>query len=141
MQPAEEDVARRLHQPLALDDALAVVRVLALAEVRLEHRRLRLLDLEEERVVVVPAEQQDDPAAGADAADADDLAGDVDQPELLEQVAAVALQRAPVRAGSSSWTRLEVRSTGSPASFASSSAGTISGGSRDDPRLAVDAAR
>ena len=29
--PAEHDVARRLHQPLALDDALAVVGVLALA--------------------------------------------------------------------------------------------------------------
>ena len=48
--PAEEDVARGLHQPLALDDALAVVRVLALPEHRLEHRRLRLLDLEEERI-------------------------------------------------------------------------------------------
>ena len=56
------------------------------AEVRLEHRRLRLLDLQEERVVVVAAEQQHDPAPRADAADADDLAGEVDDPELLEQV-------------------------------------------------------
>ena len=30
--PAEEDVARRLHQPLALDHALAVVREAAAAE-------------------------------------------------------------------------------------------------------------
>ena len=35
--PAEEDVARRLHHPLALDHPLAVVVELALAEVRLEH--------------------------------------------------------------------------------------------------------
>src|SRR5215471_17314065 len=54
-QPAEEDVARGLHQPLADDHALSVVLVSTLAEVRLEHRSLRLLDLQEERVVGVTA--------------------------------------------------------------------------------------
>ena len=52
----------------------------------LEHRGLRLLGLQEQRVVVVAAEHQDDPRPGADAADADDLAGDVGDAEVLEQV-------------------------------------------------------
>src|SRR5580700_5803904 len=51
--PAEEDVARRLHEPLALNHALAVTRDGAGAEERLEHRRLRLLHLQKERVVLV----------------------------------------------------------------------------------------
>ena len=66
------------------------LRELALAEERLEHRGLRLLDLQEEGVVVVAAEQQHDPGARADAADADDLAGGVDVAEALEQPPAVA---------------------------------------------------
>src|SRR5436190_3929983 len=49
--PAEEDVACRLHQPLALDDALTVVRKAALTRVGLEHGRLGLLGLEKERVL------------------------------------------------------------------------------------------
>ena len=49
--PAEEDVARRVRDPLAADDALAVVLELARAQVRLEHRRLRLLRLQDERVL------------------------------------------------------------------------------------------
>ena len=98
MLPAEEDVARRLHQPLAGDDALAAVAVLALADESLQHRRLRLLDLQEQRVFVVDAEEERDPGAGADAADPDDLAGQVDEPELLQQVATVGLERAPVGA-------------------------------------------
>src|SRR5262249_2969404 len=51
--PAKEDVARRLHQTLAGDDALTAVCVFALAEELLKHRTLRLLHLEEERVSVV----------------------------------------------------------------------------------------
>ena len=98
MDPAEHRVARRLHQPLALDDALAVVAELALAEERLEHRRLRLLHLQEERIVVVAAEEEQDEGPGPDAADADDLAGGIDEPEPLEQMAAVARQGLPVLA-------------------------------------------
>src|SRR5256885_13418898 len=75
--PTEKDVARGLHQPLPLDDALAVMAELALPEVLLKHGNLRLLDLEEQRVVVVAAEQQDDPRSRPDAADADDLPRDV----------------------------------------------------------------
>src|ERR1700751_782997 len=51
--PAQEDVRRRLHQPLSRDHALAVVRVGAGAAEPLEHRRLCLLDLQEQRVIMV----------------------------------------------------------------------------------------
>ena len=90
----------RLHHPLALDDALPVLLELALAEERLEHRGLRLLELEEQRVAVVAAEQEHDPGAGADASDADDLAGGVDVAVALEQLAPVVRQRRAGRCGS-----------------------------------------
>ena len=67
-----------LHEALALDDAPAVVLVGARAEHRLEDGLLRLLELQEQRVVAVAAEQQHDPRPGADAADPDDLARRVD---------------------------------------------------------------
>ena len=56
--PAEQDVARRLGQALALDDAAAVVVELAAAEEGLEDRGLRLLELQDQRVVAVAPEQQ-----------------------------------------------------------------------------------
>ena len=84
--PSEHDVAGSLHQALALDDALAVACVLALAEEWLEHRGLRLLELEEQRIVVVTAEHQHDPRARADAAHTDDLAGRVHVAEALQEV-------------------------------------------------------
>ena len=124
--PAEEDVAGRLHEPLALDDTLAVVGEAALAQVRLEHRGLGFLHLQEQRVVVVEADQERHPAAGADAADADHLPGQLHVPVALEQVATVGLQGVPVRArraGSGP------RSGGGPTSPKSSSTGTNSGGS------------
>ena len=88
----------RLHQALAGDDALTAVAVLALADETLEDGRLRLLDLEKQRVPLVRAEHESDPGARADAADADHLAGKVDEPELFEQVTPVGLERAPVGA-------------------------------------------
>src|SRR5262249_61994941 len=69
--PAEEDVARRLHQALACNHPLAAVLVLALAGELLEHRALRLLDLQEQRIAIVNAEEERDPGARPDAADAD----------------------------------------------------------------------
>src|SRR5204863_6198909 len=94
--PAEHDVAGGLHQPLALDHPLAVIGVLALAEERLQHRRLRLLELQKQRIGVVAAEHQDDPRARADAADTDYLARRVPVAKALQQTLAIALQRAPV---------------------------------------------
>jgi hypothetical protein len=45
-EPAEKDVARGLHKPLACDDTLSMVLVGALREIRFQHRSLCLLDLE-----------------------------------------------------------------------------------------------
>ena len=64
VQPAEEDVARRLHQALPGDHPLAVVAEVAGADEALQHRLLRLLDLQHQRVVAVAAQQQGDPARG-----------------------------------------------------------------------------
>ena len=71
---------------------LPVVGEAAPARIGLEHRRLGLLDLEEQRVGVVATEHERDPAPGPDAPDPDDLAGEVDEPVALEQVAAIGLQ-------------------------------------------------
>ena len=57
--PAEEDVAGRLHHPLSLHHPLAGLPVAALRQVLLQHRRGRLLDLQEQRVLSRPV-----PAAG-----------------------------------------------------------------------------
>src|SRR5262249_25460944 len=90
--PAEKDVARGLHQPLALDDPPTVMVEAALAGVGLEHRRDRLLRLQEERVLVVAPEQEDDPVPGADAPDADHLAGGVDEVVVGEEAAAIGVE-------------------------------------------------
>src|SRR5215471_9539818 len=95
--PAEEDVGRSLDQPLALDDPSPFALRAALeAAMRLEHGRLGLLDLEEERVVVRAAMHEDDPARSADAADADHLPRDVDDLVLLEEPPPVQVQRRKV---------------------------------------------
>src|SRR4051812_14975835 len=96
--PAEQDVAGRLRQPLALDDVLAGVREGALAQERLEHGRLRLLELQDERVGVVAAEQEDDPGAGPHAADAYHLARRVHVAIALQQPPPIGGERAPVGA-------------------------------------------
>ncbi len=96
--PAEEDVARGLHEALALHDSLAVVREAARAEVRLEHRRLRLFHLEEQGIVLVAPEEQHHPAAGSDAADTDDLTREIGIAEALEQHTPVARKRVAVAA-------------------------------------------
>src|SRR5580700_5185932 len=95
--PAEEDVRRRLHQPLPRDHALAVVPIGAGRQETLEHRRLRLLDLEEQRIVIVAAEHQHNVATGPDAAHAHHLVRRVDVAVLLEGVM-LTPERAPVRA-------------------------------------------
>ena len=98
MQPAEKDVATGLHQPLTGDDPLAMVSKLARTEELLEHRRIRLLELEQQRVPPVEAEQQRNPGARAYATDANHLAREIGHAELLQQHAPVVLQRAPVGA-------------------------------------------
>ena len=53
--PPEEDIARGLHQPLTGNAALFLVLVDAFREVSFQHRSLRLLDLEKQRVILVAA--------------------------------------------------------------------------------------
>src|SRR5579875_3558915 len=73
--PSQEDVAGLLDQALAHHHPLPLGGVRGLVPgIRAEHGLFRLLDLEEQRVCIIAAEHQDDPAAGAHAADADDLA-------------------------------------------------------------------
>ena len=80
------------------DDALTLVGVLAApAELR-EDGWLGLFGLQEQRLGPVAGVHQQDPGAGADAADPDDLAGHLDQRELLQQVPPVGLQGASVLA-------------------------------------------
>ena len=92
LRPAQEDVAGGLHQPLPRDDPLALVRVDALARVRCEHRRTRFLHLQEQGMAFGRGEETHQ-AAGADAADADDLHREVFQAVAIEQHAAIVGQR------------------------------------------------
>ncbi len=70
--PAEEDVAGRLHEPVTVYDAFSVIRIDALPRIVLEDRGAGLLDLENERISF-RVRQQEHPAGGANAPDADDL--------------------------------------------------------------------
>ena len=94
--PAEEDVTRGLHQSLAMDNAFAGVAEPALRQVVFQHRRGRLLDLQEQRVVLISTLQQHDECAQPDAAHAHNLVGHVDDLEFLEEVPAIVLQRLAV---------------------------------------------
>ena len=96
--PAQEDVAGRLQHPLAVHHPLALVLVAALGQGAFQDRPGRLLDLQEQRVVLVAALEQGDEAPGADAAHPDHLAGHVDDLELLQQPAAIILEGGPVGA-------------------------------------------
>ncbi len=68
--------------------SFAVVVELALRQVGLEHGRHGLLDLEEERVVLIAAHHQRHVAARSDAPDADDLVRPVDELIAIEQATA-----------------------------------------------------
>ena len=81
---------------LPFDDSAPVVLVVGGLEVRFEDRRVGFLDLEDQRVVVAAAVEQRDPATGPDAADADHLAGGVDEAVPIEEVLALVGQTGPV---------------------------------------------
>lgn len=87
--PAEEDVARGLHEPLARYHPVPLVIMRVGRQVVLQDGRHGFLDLQEERVVGVASEEQHDVAAGSDAPDADHLAGGVGEPEAVQQEAAL----------------------------------------------------
>src|SRR6202040_1558594 len=99
LQPAEQDVARGLHEPLSLDHPAAVVGKLARTQEALKHRGSRFLELQEQRILLVAATlEQQDPAARADRADANDLVRDVHEAVALEEPAAVVLEAGTVSA-------------------------------------------
>src|SRR5215211_8083068 len=72
-EPAEEDVARGLHEPLAGNDALSLVLVGTRRKWALKYRSSSLLDLEEQGVILVAALEQRDVGPGAHAANPNDL--------------------------------------------------------------------
>jgi len=90
--PAEERVGRGLHQPLAVHHPLTLVLELARPGERGQHRFLRLLELQEQRLVRGVAEQQEDERLGADRAHADHLAGEVAEVEAVQHLTAVGRQ-------------------------------------------------
>jgi hypothetical protein len=62
----------------------------------LEHRRIRFLELEEQRIVVLVAHEQEHHRLGAHGAHADHLAREVHEPVARQQLAPVGLQRRAV---------------------------------------------
>src|SRR5215217_185932 len=94
--PAEEDVARGLHQPLAGHDAVSVVLVGAGLDVALQYRGTGLLDLEEQGVILVAPFEQYYVSPGAHTSDPYDLPRRVHKAVPVEQVATIFLQGALV---------------------------------------------
>ena len=86
--PAKENVAGRLEHTLAGNNALAMIGVATFASVRLKDGGEGLFELEKQGSVVV-ADKQGDIAAGADTADTDDFAGDVDNLVAIKKNAAL----------------------------------------------------
>jgi hypothetical protein len=78
------------------DHALPLIRVGAPTGETCEDRLLRLLDLQEQRIVIRVAKCQHERVVGADAAHADDLAGPVDNAVALEEHAPVIRKRTAI---------------------------------------------
>src|SRR5215211_4312111 len=94
--PAEEDVARGLHQPLAGHDAVSVVLVSVGLDVGLEYRGTGLLDLEEQGVILVAPFKQYYVGPGAHASDPHNLPRRIHKAVPVEQVPTIFLQGALV---------------------------------------------
>src|SRR5688500_2651126 len=92
--PAEEDVARCLHQPLAGNDPVPLVPVNALRKMRFQHRNLCFLDLEEQRIVLVATLELHDVVPCANASSPLDLPVHVCETVLVQQVTPVLLKGA-----------------------------------------------
>ena len=110
---------------LACDDPFAVLRESTLSQEGLEHGSLRLLELKEQRVAVVPAQQKQNPGPSADAPDADDLPRGVNVAVAFEKFP-------PIRWSDSAYVeiirRMTALSCASSAAGNTSSIGVISGG-------------
>src|SRR6202035_1755807 len=93
--PPQKNVAGRLQHPLPGYDSFAVVGISALACVRVKNGRERFLELQEQWVVLA-SHEQNDRAAGPDAADSYDLSGDIDDLIAIENDAPLFRQRQPM---------------------------------------------
>ena len=84
MRPAQEDIAVGLHQPVAVNDALAVVFKNTLAGIFLQHRFPGFLHLQEEGVAI-GIHQKQYAAECAYAADTHHFEGNVPELVVIEQ--------------------------------------------------------
>src|SRR5262249_8080454 len=75
------------------DDPLSMVGISAGSEVRLEHRGLSFLDLQEERIAVRVAQKQRDIAMSPNATHPDDFLGQIDNVVAVEQHLSIIWQR------------------------------------------------
>src|SRR5262245_11137878 len=94
--PAEERIGGGLGQALADDNALALVAVFAGPGEGGQHRLLRLLQLQEQRLIGAVTEQQHDERLGSDRPDADDLAREVAEVVMPQHLAPIRFQRVQV---------------------------------------------
>src|SRR5215203_3183865 len=94
--PAQEDIADGLHHPLPSNHPFAVLTVTALGQRALQDRPGRLLDLQEQRILLIATLEQSDEGPGADTAHPDHLAGHIDQLEPLQQPPLIVTQAGPV---------------------------------------------
>src|SRR5829696_4032943 len=91
-EPAEEDVARGLHEPLAGNDALSLVLVGTRRKWALKYRSSSLLDLEEQGVILVAALEQHHVGPCTHTTDPHNLPRRVHKAVPVEQVATIFLQ-------------------------------------------------
>ena len=79
-----------------MHDAFAMIAIFALAGVGFEHQHGRFLDLQKERILVAVPAQKCDIATGADAADSDNLLGEVDKLVPVQQLPQIIADRGAV---------------------------------------------
>ncbi len=89
-----------------------MLRESTLSQEGLEHGSLRLLELKEQRVAVVPAQQKQNPGPSADAPDADDLPRGVNVAVAFEKFPPIRWERLGVRGDHPADDRVELRFLG-----------------------------
>lgn len=93
--PTQKHIACRLHQVLADDDTLAVIRVTAFTCIRLKHRGACFFYLKEDRIVLTCDEERNR-TEGTHAANANDLKCQVTELEAIKEYLYVFRQRIAV---------------------------------------------
>src|SRR5262249_23785264 len=94
---AEKNIAGGLHHPLAFNDATTLMSfVPQLAAEPLQHGVLRLLELQEKRLVI-SGQEKSDAAKRADRADANRLEDEVLHREAVEELQSILCNALPIR--------------------------------------------